>query len=253
MSDIKWIKISTNVFDDEKILLIESMPDKYAIITCWFKLLCLAGKTNNSGVFMLNDKIAYTDEMLASIFRMPISSVRLSLNTFEQFGMIELVDGIITIPNWDKHQSLDAYEKKKEYDRKYQEQKRLEQKKIVENRTTNRTNIVLLDKDIDKEEDNKEIKEISKEKKNYDFDLFWSAYPRKIGKDKCLKWFIANKPKKDLVEKMVKTIETFKNSKQWQVAQYIPHPYTWLNRGGWDDELEVSETEKDWNVIFEEA
>lgn len=151
MSEVKWIKISTNIFDDEKILLIESMPDKYAIITCWFKLLCLAGKQNNSGVFTLNDKLAYTDEMLSTIFRMPLSSVRLALKTFENFGMVETIDGVITIPNWDKHQSLDAYEKKKEYDRQYQAQKRLKQKELVENRTTTRKTVVALDIDKDKE------------------------------------------------------------------------------------------------------
>lgn len=217
------------------------MPEKYTIITCWFKLLCLAGKSNNSGVFVLNDKIAYNDEMLASIFRMPVSSVRLSLNTFQNFGMIELIDGVITIPNWDKHQSLESYEKKKEYDRQYQAQKRLEQKEIVKNRTTNRTNIVLLDKDIDIEEDKDiEKKEISKEKK-YGFDTFWKSYPRKVGKEKCLNWFLTHKPNEELVNKMIKTIEAFKQSKQWSNPQYIPHPYTWLNRGGWDDELEVQE------------
>ena len=241
MSDVKWIKISTNIFDDEKILLIEGMPEKYTIITCWFKLLCLAGKSNNSGVFVLNDKIAYNDEMLASIFRMPVSSVRLSLNTFQSFGMIELIDGVITIPNWDKHQSLESYEKKKEYDRQYQAQKRLEKQKIVENRTTNRTSIVLLDKDIDIEEDKDiEKKEISKEKK-YGFDTFWKSYPRKVGKEKCLNWFLTHKPNEELVNKMVKTLEAFKQSKQWSNPQYIPHPYTWLNRGGWDDELEVQD------------
>ena len=241
MSDVKWIKISTNIFDDEKILLIEGMPEKYTIITCWFKLLCLAGKSNNSGVFVLNDKIAYNDEMLASIFRMPVSSVRLSLNTFQSFGMIELIDGVITIPNWDKHQSLESYEKKKEYDRQYQAQKRLEKQKIVENRTTNRTSIVLLDKDIDIEEDKDiEKKEISKEKK-YGFDTFWKSYPRKVGKEKCLNWFLTHKPNEELVNKMIKTLEAFKQSKQWSNPQYIPHPYTWLNRGGWDDELEVQD------------
>ena len=69
MSDVKWIKITTDIFDDEKILLIESLPDAYAIIVCWFKLLCLAGKQNNSGVFMMG-QIAYTEKMLATIFRM---------------------------------------------------------------------------------------------------------------------------------------------------------------------------------------
>lgn len=60
MSDVKWIKITTDIFDDEKILLIESMPDADSIIVIWFKLLCLAGKMNNSGVFTLNDSLPYT-------------------------------------------------------------------------------------------------------------------------------------------------------------------------------------------------
>lgn len=131
-SDVKWIKIVTGIFDDDKILLIESMPDKYAIIVCWFKLLCLAGKQNNQGVFLMNNRIAYTDEMLSTIFRMPVNTVRLALQTFEQFGMVEIIDGVITIPNWDKHQSLDAYERKKERDRLYQAERRANQKAIVE-------------------------------------------------------------------------------------------------------------------------
>ncbi|WP_199709559.1 phage replisome organizer N-terminal domain-containing protein [Blautia sp. OF09-25XD] len=97
MADIKWIKITTDIFDDEKILLIESLPEADSIIVIWFKLLCLAGKMNNSGVFLLSDKIAYTDKMLATIFRRKESTVQLALKTFEQFGMIEILDGVITI------------------------------------------------------------------------------------------------------------------------------------------------------------
>jgi predicted phage replisome organizer len=130
MADVKWIKITTDIFDDEKILLIESLPDAYSIITVWFKLLCLAGKQNNSGVFLMG-QIAYTDKMLATIFRMKESSVTMALQTFEQFGMIEIIDGVITIPNWNKHQSLDAYEKKKERDRLYQAERRAAQKALI--------------------------------------------------------------------------------------------------------------------------
>ena len=114
MADVKWIKICTDIFDDEKMCLIESMPEADGIIVCWFKLLCLAGKQNNSGVFMLNDRIAYTDEMLATIFRRPLGTVRLALKVFEQFGMVEIVEGAITIPNWEKHQSLDGLEAARE-------------------------------------------------------------------------------------------------------------------------------------------
>ena len=136
MADVKWIKITTDIFDDEKILLIESLPDAYAIITVWFKLLCLAGKQNNSGVFMMNNQIAYTDKMLATIFRMKESTVTMAIQTFEQFGMIEVIDGVITIPNWNKHQTLDSYEKKKERDRLYQQERRAKQKALVSGSNT---------------------------------------------------------------------------------------------------------------------
>lgn len=155
MAEVKWIKIATDIFDDEKILLIEGLPDAYAIITVWFKLLCLAGKKNNGGVFLMNDKIPYTDKMLATIFRMNESTVKLALNAFEQFKMIEIVEGIITIPNWNKHQTLDAYERKKERDRLYQEERRAKQRALIEkssNKSSERTSDVAVS-DIDKEED----------------------------------------------------------------------------------------------------
>ncbi|WP_394860782.1 phage replisome organizer N-terminal domain-containing protein [Mediterraneibacter gnavus] len=162
MAGVKWIKIATDIFDDEKILLIEALPDAYAIITVWFKLLCLAGKKNNGGVFLMNDKIPYTDKMLATIFRMNESTVKLALNAFEQFKMIEIVEGIITIPNWNKHQTLDAYERKKERDRLYQEERRAKQRALIEkssDKSSERTSDVAVS-DIDKEED----KDIDKER-----------------------------------------------------------------------------------------
>ena len=131
MSDIKWIKICTDIFDDEKILLIEGMPEADSIIVIWFKLLCLAGKQNNSGVFMLNDRIPYTDKMLATIFRRKESTVTMALRTFEDFGMIEIVDGAITIPKWGKHQSLDKIEKTNERQREYMREYRKKQKLLA--------------------------------------------------------------------------------------------------------------------------
>jgi len=165
MGEVKWIKIATDIFDDEKILLIESFPDAYAIITVWFKLLCLAGKKNNGGVFLMNDKIPYTDKMLTTIFRMNESTVKLALNAFEQFKMIEIVEGIITIPNWNKYQTLDAYERKKERDRLYQEERRAKQRALIEkssdkssDKSSERTSDVAVS-DIDKEEDKDKDKE----------------------------------------------------------------------------------------------
>ena len=138
MAEVKWIKLTTDIFDDEKILMIESLPSADTIIVIWFKLLAFAGKSNNNGVFMMNNRIPYTEDMLAAIFRRDSKTVRLALKTFEQFGMIEIIDNIITIPNWDKHQSLDAYEKKKERDRKLQAERRARQKALIQESSDNR-------------------------------------------------------------------------------------------------------------------
>lgn len=172
MADVKWIKIATDIFNDEKILLIESLPEADTIITIWFKLLCLAGRQNNSGIFIMNDKIPYTDKMLATIFRRKEASVQMALKTFQEFEMIEIVDNVITIPNWDKYQKLDAYEAKKEYDRQYQAKKRLEQKKkllVVNSRTTDSTIVGIQDKEEDK--DKEVLKENIIKEKNQPFSL----------------------------------------------------------------------------------
>ena len=166
MADVKWIKITTDIFDDEKLLLIESLPEADSIIVIWFKLLCLAGKMNNSGVFLMNDKIAFTDEMLATIFRRKKNTVKMALDTFQNFGMVEIVDNVITIPNWGKHQNLDQLENKREYMREYMQEYRKKQQGIAcktNSKTNSKTNVSLLDKDIDKEIDKE--KEVEKKKK----------------------------------------------------------------------------------------
>ena len=173
-SDVKWIKICSDIFDDEKIMLIENLPSADSIIVIWFKLLCLAGKNNNSGVFILNDKIAYTDEMLATVFRRDINTVRLALKTFENYGMIEIVSGVYTIPNWGKYQKLDKIEQKSQYMRNYMQEYRKKQKDKIECKTnsklygkvnskTNVSSAEVYNKELDnKELDNKE-KEIEEE------------------------------------------------------------------------------------------
>lgn len=138
MAEVKWIKLTTDIFDDEKILMIESLPTADTIIVIWFKLLAFAGKSNNNGVFMMSNRIPYTEDMLAAIFRRDSKLVSLALKTFEQFGMIEIIDNVITIPNWDKHQTLDAYEKKKERDRKLQAERRARQKALIQESSDNR-------------------------------------------------------------------------------------------------------------------
>jgi hypothetical protein len=79
------------------------------------------------------------------------------------------------------------------------------------------------------------------------FETFWKAYPRKVGKTKCLNWFKSKSRKVDekLLDEMLTAIREQKKTKQWQTKQFIPHPYTWLNQGRWEDEIEVENDELD--------
>lgn len=73
------------------------------------------------------------------------------------------------------------------------------------------------------------------------FEEFWEVYPKKIGKGNVQKWFRSKKPSAELFKKMLNAVETQSMSEQWQNAQYIPMPMTWLNQERWGDELPIQE------------
>lgn len=109
MAEIQWIKLSVNMFDDEKIKLIRTMPEGNNIVLFWIQLLCLAGKINDGGMVYFGQNLAYSDEMLSTILAIPLNIVRSGLKTLDQFGMIEISDdGLIDITNWEKHQNIDG-------------------------------------------------------------------------------------------------------------------------------------------------
>lgn len=80
----------------------------------------------------------------------------------------------------------------------------------------------------------------TKDKIERDFDLFWAAYPKKVGKKDALRRFrMALKSGLPPIEVLVASIEKQRDSDQWRRdgGQYIPNPSTWLNQGRWEDEL----------------
>jgi len=258
MAEVKWIKIVTDIFDDEKILLIENMPDADTIIVIWFKLLCLAGKINNGGVFMLNEKIAYTDEMLATIFRRPVNTIRLAIKTFEQFGMVEVINDVITIPNWSKHQSLDQLKERKEYMRNYMREYREKQKalasgesvnkkvnKSVNSKANSKANVNLLEEDIDIDIDIEEdIKENKGKKAPYtklDFAEFVKISPEEY--EKLVERFGEKEAKERLINLNLYIGSTGK--------KYKSHYLTILNWDRMEKQRNRTDQKQSGNVFFE--
>lgn len=78
----------------------------------------------------------------------------------------------------------------------------------------------------------------TRETRGAEFEKFWSAYPRKEGKQKARQAF--EKVTVSL-ETLLDAIERQKQSAQWSKdgGQFIPHPATWLNGKRWEDQLTI--------------
>lgn len=132
MSNVGWIKLSTKMLDDEKIKLIRKMPNGYEIFYIWIGLMTQAGKCNINGFLMLSENIPYTEEMLAVLFDVPESSIRFALNTLEKFEMIERIEDVIAIINWEKHQNNEGLAQMRMLDRDRKRKQRAKQKLLVQ-------------------------------------------------------------------------------------------------------------------------
>ncbi|MFU1718306.1 phage replisome organizer N-terminal domain-containing protein [Bacillus velezensis] len=160
MGEIKFVKLSTHMFDDEKIKLIEQMPEADTLLIIWVKLLAQAGKTNASGYIFLSENVPYTDEMLAAIFSRPLGVVRMALDTFRRFGMIEINDqNYISICNWEKHQNVDAMDKIREDTRKRVAKYREKQKALQLSQPSNVTGNITVTRGNEQEEERRKKKE----------------------------------------------------------------------------------------------
>ena len=132
MADINWIKLRIDMFDDEKIKIIQSMPEGDAILVIWIRLIALAGKCNANGFVLVEDEFPYSDEMLATIFNKPLATVRLALGTFEKFRMIERTEKGIYISNFEKHQNTEGMEKIREQARIRKQREREKKRALLE-------------------------------------------------------------------------------------------------------------------------
>lgn len=171
MADIKWIKITTDIFDNRKMKQIENMPDGDTILVIWLKLLTLAGNVNEDGYIYLTKDVPYNDQLLATQFNRPLATIQLALSVFEKFNMIEIVDDIIRVSNWEKYQNIEGMERIRQQTRKrvakHRAIKRLECN-VTSNVTVTQCNATDKEEDIDKEK-----KEILKKESDdiLDFDL----------------------------------------------------------------------------------
>ena len=82
---------------------------------------------------------------------------------------------------------------------------------------------------------------------DHDFDAFWAAYPRRVGKIKAWEEWQRIKAVRPPIAEVIAAIEAQKKTAQWREkdGQYIPHPTTWLHQGRWSDDPTVKIEKKE--------
>lgn len=162
MADVKWIKLTTDMFDNRKIKHLRKLPEGNCIVLIWVMLLTMAGRCNSGGMIFLTENIPYTPKMLADELDFEENTVLLALNALEHMNMVVTDKGYFKIAGWNEHQNIEGMEK-------IREQNRIRQKKWYENQKALPNvspNVILTqpnatEEDIEEEKD----KELEKEEK----------------------------------------------------------------------------------------
>lgn len=248
-NNVKWIKLDVGLFDNRKIKQIECLPDGNAIIVIWLKLLCLAGSLNENGTLMFTSEIPYTEQMLASQFGARLEILQLALRTFEAFGMIEIVDSIMRISNWEKYQDIERLDEIREKTRrrvqKHRANKALNGCNVTCNAGVTPCNAVETEGEL-KERDNKSDIHVaqSEQPRNIaqEFDVLWGMYPARRKQGKTNAWRAYQRARQEGI-----TYETVRAKLKEYIAyveenkiqdRYIKYGKTWFCDKCWEDDYE---------------
>ena len=157
MAEVKWVKLTTDMFDNRKIKHLRRLPEGNNIVLIWVMLLTMAGRCNSGGMIFLTENIPYTPKMLADELDFEENTVILAMQALEQLDMIVTENGFFSIAGWEKYQNTDRLAEIREYNR-LAKQKSREKKKLLadvndKSMTSQRCHDTEVDVEVDKEKD----------------------------------------------------------------------------------------------------
>ena len=148
-----WLKLKRDFFKRHDIQIIEDMPNGKDYILFYVKLLCES--VDHDGRLRFNEEIPYNEEMLSTITRTNIDTVRSAIKIFTQLQMMEILDdGTIFMREVQKMLGCESY---------WAEQKRLQRQKKDNVQLLSNESPTCPSKSIDKEKDIDKDTEIEKE------------------------------------------------------------------------------------------
>lgn len=233
-----WIKVHRQISESEI-----WTAEKFSKGQAWIDLLLLANHKPQTifirgiEIRLERGELAYSQLTLAKRWRWNRKTVMSYLSWLENREMIHTknnnVTTLITIKNYVGYQGERTPERTPEGHQNGQQK---------DTKT---------DTDKNDKNENNENNEALAER----FIQFWKAYPKKLSKGQAEKVWNRIKPSEQLLATMIARIEQAKTSEQWrkEKGQFIPHPATWLNAKGWEDEHGDTETEDDYRRIYRDA
>lgn len=158
-----YMRLKENFFDTNEMKVLESLPDGYKYSNILLKLYLMSLRDN--GRLMLNARIPYNSQMIATITRHSVGDVEKALQIFKDLGLIEILDTgaiyMLDIQNFIGKSSSEA-DRKKDYRKRIDAEKN-NVRQIEDKCPDERTPKIEIDIDTDIEIE-KEI-DIDKEKK----------------------------------------------------------------------------------------
>jgi len=258
-----WLKLNRDFFKRHDIKVIEGMENGKDYVLFYLKLL--VESIDHLGELRFSDTIPYNEKMLSALTDTNIDIVRGALSVLSSLGLVEILSDqtlyMSQIENmigqksqWAIYKANQRSKEKLELDDTFDDDSWTMSNKCPTDVQQEIRDIEIRDieyKDtyaqkIEQDEPKKPKSILSKEQQER-FDIFWEAYPRRIAKQNAIKAWNKIKPNQELLDKILKSLEVGKKSNDWTKdnGQFIPHPATWLNRGGWEDEFqEVTEVRK---------
>lgn len=136
MSDNKkyyYLRLKDNFFDSDELKILESMKDGYLYSNILLKLYLRSLK--NDGKLVVNERIPYNAEMLASVTGHQVGTIKQALSMFKELGLIEVLENgaiyMLDIQNFIGKGSTEA-DRQRLYDRRISEERK--QNKLTQSR-----------------------------------------------------------------------------------------------------------------------
>ena len=213
-----WIKFDTSTSDKPEVWAIaESLgidPDavvgKLLRVWAWFDDHTEKGNAPIVTRALLDRKVGVTGFVTAMI----------------DAGWMEENDGTLSLPNFGRHNGQTA------------KNRILTAKRVAAHKNRNaKGNAPIVTEALPKEEKRREEKNTdTKVSVSDDFDAWYSHYPKKVGKAAASKAYAkavkSIAPAELLAASLPRLAQLAKRD-----PQYIPNPATWLNAGGWQDDI----------------